>query len=201
MRRAWILIGLVVLSLTACVPQIGQDFGPSIAVVAAPTDFRVEGLADKFQSELGRNSAPSVYSLVSRSRVAFQETHRDMAGSRAPLQAAFIARVFGAEYAVMIAAPVFEREVDEFRVFGVLKREIATKVQLEVVIVDPVTAEVISTYTSGVYQGFRIETVPADEEFVEESKDPDLQLEIERALNEITPGVATDLELVFSREN
>jgi hypothetical protein len=199
MKRVWFLIVLLVLVLSACVPQTQGDSGSSVAVVGAPADFRVEGLADKFQTELERNSAPNVYGFVSRSRVAFQETHRDMAGSRAALQAAFTARAFGAEYAVMIAAPVFEREVDEFRVFDTLKREIVTRVQLEAVIIDPVSAEPISTYTSGVYQGFRVESVPEDEELIEESKDPDLQTEIQRALNEITPGVATDLELLFSR--
>jgi hypothetical protein len=199
MKRLCFLLIALVLLLSACVPQTQGDASPSVAVVGAPTDFRVEGLADRFQTELGRSSAPNVYSFVSRSRVAFQETHRDMAGSRAALQAAFIARAFGAEYAVMIAAPVFEREVDEFTAFGTLKREISTRVQLEAVIIDPVSAEPVSTYTSGVYQGYRVETVPEDEELIEESKDPDLQTEIERALNEITPGVATDLELLVSR--
>jgi hypothetical protein len=197
-RRCFLLVTLVLL-LNACVPQTQGDAGPSVAVVGAPADFRVEGLADKFQTELERNSAPGVYGFVSRNRVAFQETHRDMAGSRGALQAAFIARAFGAEYSVMIAAPVFEREVDEFTAFGTRKREIATKVQLGAVIIDPVSAEPVSTYTSSVYQGFRVESVPEDEELIEESKDPDLQTEIQRALNEITPGVATDLELLFSR--
>ncbi len=170
-----------------------------MAVVGAPADFRIEGLADKFQTQLGRSSALSSYSLVNRSRTSFQETHRDMAGSRAALQAAFTARAFGAEYAVMIAAPVFEREIDEFTVFGTRKREITTKVQVEAVIIDPITAEPVSTYTSGVYQGIRVETIPEDEELVEEREDPELLLETQRALNEIVPGVATDLELLFSR--
>jgi hypothetical protein len=199
MRIAWFLLGIVLLLLTACVPQTRGDAGPSVAIINAPTDFRVEGLADKLETELKRNSAPNVYSFVSRSRVEFQETHRDMAGSRSPLQAAFIARAFGAEYAVTIGAPVFEREVEEFTFFGTLKREITTEVQLEAVIIDPVTADVLATYTSQKYQGLRVETVPEDEELVQKSEDPDLQTEIQRALNEITPGVATDLELFFSR--
>jgi hypothetical protein len=200
MKRIWFFVALVTLVLAACMPPTQTDAGPSVAVINAPTDFRVEGLADKLQTELRRNSAPNVYSFVSRNRVEFQETHRDMAGSRSPLQAAFIARAFGAEYAVTIGAPVFEREVDEFTFFGTLKREITTEVQLEAIIIDPVTAESFATYTSGVYRGFRVETVPEDEELVAESEDPDLQAEIERALNEITPGLATDLELLFSRQ-
>jgi hypothetical protein len=199
MKRFLFLLLLTGLVVTACVPQTQADSRPSVAVVGAPADFRVEGLADKFQAQLERSSAPNVYSFVSRNRTSFQETHRDMAGSRAPLQAAFTARAFGAEYAVMIAAPVFEREVDEFTAFGTRKREITTEVQLEAVVIDPVTSEPLSTYTSRVYQGYRVETVPDDEELVEESEDPDLQAEIGRALNEIVPGVATDLELLASR--
>lgn len=200
MRSIWFFTGIVLFLLTACVPQTQGDAGPSVAVINAPADFRVEGLADELQNELQRSSAPNIYSFVSRNRVEFQETHRDMAGSRSPLQAAFIARAFGAEYAVTIGAPVFEREVDEFTFFDTLKREITTEVQLEAVIIDPVTAEPLATYTSGVYKGFRIETVPEDEELVEESEDPDLQAEIARAFNEITPSLATDLELFFSRQ-
>jgi hypothetical protein len=204
MRGAWFLMGIVlllsVLLLSACVPQTQGDLGPSVAVINAPADFRVEGLADKLQVELGRNSAPNVYSFVSRNRVEFQETHRDMAGSRAPLQAAFIARVFGAEYSVIVSAPVFEREVDEFTFFGTLKREITTEVQLGAVIIDPVTAEPLATYRSGVYQGFRVETVPEDGELVDESEDPDLLAGTQRALNDIAPGLATDLELLCSRQ-
>jgi hypothetical protein len=197
MRRFWSLVFLLGLLVTACVPQ--TDSGPSVAVVGAPAEFRVEGLADRFQTQLERSSPANIYNFVSRNRTSFQETHRDMAGSRAALQAAFTARAFGAEYAVMIAAPIFERELEEFTSFGTRKREIATRVQLEVVIIDPVTSEPLSTYTSGVYQGYRVETIPEDEELVEESEDPDLQAEIGRALNEIVPGVATDLELLVSR--
>jgi hypothetical protein len=196
MKRFFVMILLVFLS--ACVPQQSATL-PSVAVVGAPADFGVEGLADEFQEQLERSSAPNVYSFVSRSRTSFQETHRDMAGSRGPLQAAYTARTFGAEYAVMIAAPVFERDIDEFSVFGTPKREITTQVQLEAVIIDPSTAEPLSTYTSGIYKSYRIETVSEDEELVEESEDPDLQEGIERGLNEIVSGVATDLELLVSR--
>jgi hypothetical protein len=200
MKSVWLFISLLALLLTACVPQAQTDLGPSVAVINAPTDFRVRGLADKLQTELQRNSAPNAYSFVSRSRVEFQETHRDMAGSRAPLQAAFIARAFGAGYSVIVAAPVFERGTEEF-VFGqTLKREVSTEVQLEARIIDPATAEVLSTYRSGVYKGFRVEFFNTDDEVVEEDKDPDLNAGIGRALNEIAPGLATDLELFFSRQ-
>jgi TolB-like protein len=200
MRRVCLFVAVLALLLGACVPQMQIVTGPSVAVINAPTDFRVEGLADKLQTELQRSSAPNVYSFVSRSRVAFQETHRDMAGSRARLQAAFIARTFGAEYAVIVAAPVFEREIKEFVFAQTIRREVSTEVQLEARIIDPVTAEVLSTYTSGVYKGFRVEIFNTDEEIIEESKDPDLNAGIGRALNEIAPGLATDLELLFSRQ-
>jgi hypothetical protein len=200
MRSVWFFSIIILFCLTACVPQTQADVGPLVAVINAPTDFRVEGLADKLETELKRNSAPNIYSFVSRSRVEFQETHRDMAGSRAPLQAAFIARTFGAEYAVIVSAPVFGREVEETEFATSLRREIATRVQLEAAIIDPVTSEVLSSYTSPVYQGFRVEIFNTDDELVEESKDPDLQAGIAQALTTLAPGLATDLELLFSRQ-
>ena len=200
MRSVWFFVTIILFCLTACVPQTQADVGPSVAVINAPTDVRVEGLADKLETELKRNRAPNIYDFVSSSRIRFQETHRDMAGSRAPLQAAFIARTFGAEYAVIVSAPVFEREVEETEFATSLRREIATRVQLEAAIIDPVTSEVLSSYTSPVYQGFRVEIFNTDDELVEESKDPDLQAGIAQALTTITPGLATDLELLFSRQ-
>jgi hypothetical protein len=78
MKRFLFLLMLTGLFATACVPQTQTDSGPSVAVVGAPAEFRVEGLADKFQTQLQRSSAPNIYMLVGRNRTSFQETHRDM---------------------------------------------------------------------------------------------------------------------------
>ena len=98
--------------LTGCVPQL-EDTGPSVALINAPAEGRISGLADKLESRLTQQG-PLAYDFTSSSRVRFGETHRDMSGSRAALQAAFIARTYGAEWAVMIGAPTYEREVLEF---------------------------------------------------------------------------------------
>ncbi|MGL4609847.1 MAG: hypothetical protein ACRCYY_09205 [Trueperaceae bacterium] len=205
MKRFYVLLLFIGTFGTACVPQTQENTTEnttsSIVIINAPTDIRAEGVADKLQTALQAHSAAGSYDFVSRSRVEFQETHRDMAGSRAPLQAAYIARTFGAEYAVIVAAPVFEREVEEITFQRSLRREVETEVQLEARIIDPVTAEVLSTYTSAVYTGFRVERFTEGEDIVEESEDPDLNAEIESAVNEIAPGLATDLELFFSRDH
>jgi hypothetical protein len=193
MRLFWIFIlGLIV----SCVPQL-EDAGPSVALINAPAEGRITGLADKFEGLLIRQGSLG-YDFTMSSRVRFGETHRDMSGSRAPLQAAFIARTYGAEWAVMIGAPTYTREVLEFTFFNTLKRKIFSQVKLEVKIVDPVSAEVMSTYSSNLYTSVRVETV--DGEVIEKDSDPDIQALIDKALVDIVPVVKQDLDTLFGAE-
>lgn len=191
-----LLIICLTLVLASCVPQL-EDTGPSVAIINAPAEARITGLADKLEARL-LQSGPLGYDFTISSRVRFAETHRDMGGSRAPLQAAFIARTYGAEWAVMIGAPTYTREVLEFTLLGTLKRKIFSQVQLEVKIVDPVTAEVMSTYGSKLYTSVRVETV--DGELIEKDEDPDVQALIDKALVDIVPVVKQDLDTLFGAE-
>ncbi len=136
------------------------------------------------------------YTFTASSKVRFAETHRDMSGSRAALQAAFIARTYGAEFAVMIGAPTYEREVLEFTFFKTLKRKIISQVQLEVIIIDPVTAEPLFSYASQLYSAVRVETI--DGEIIEKSRDPDINDLIDRALADIVPVVGQDVNTLFA---
>lgn len=184
---------ILVFMLTGCIPQL-EDTGPSVALINAPAEGRVTGLADKLETLLEKG--PLTYSFTPSSRVRFGETHRDMSGSRAALQAAFIARTYGAEWAVMIGAPTYEREVLEFTFLKVLKRKIVSQIQLEVKIVDPVTAEIMSTYSSELYTSIRVETLEGD--LIEKSQDPDINDLIDRALVDIVPVVRQDLGTLFA---
>jgi hypothetical protein len=192
MRFFWML--LVALCLVSCVPQL-EDAGPSVALINAPAEGRIGGLADKLESRLvGVGSLG--YEFTMSSRVRFAETHRDMGGSRAALQAAFIARTYGAEFAVMIGAPTYEREVLEFSLFKTPKRKIFSQVQLEITIIDPVTAEPLSTYSSNLYSSVRVETILG--ELIEKDQDPDIQALIAKALVDIVPIVRQDLDTLFA---
>lgn len=184
-----LLLGLVII-LTSCMPQL-EDSGPSVALINAPAEGRISGLADLLETHLVK-SGPASYTFTPSSRVRFGETHRDMSGSRAPLQAAFIARTYGAAWAVMIGAPTYQREVIEFSFFNIPKRKIISQVKLEVKIVDPVTSNIMSTYASNLYTSVRIETIEGD--LIEKDHDPDIHRLITQALSDIVPVLRQDLE-------
>jgi hypothetical protein len=82
------------------------------------------------------------------SALRFQETHRDIFGSRAALQAAFIARSQGAVYAVMVG---FDNEGDVVRTSlngNKVEVTLRLKGRASASIVDPTSAEVLATFES-----------------------------------------------------
>ena len=155
------------------------------------------GLANLFQVALQGLSSQSDLGFVSRNRSAFQETHRDFYSSRAPLQAAFTAQAFGAELAVTVGAPLFERHVSVVGGFGARKRLVRVSARLRAMIYDAATAELLSTHDSRRYDAVRVE--PADEDLVELEDDPDVASVLIRGVTDISPGVATDLALLAGR--
>ena len=68
--------------------------------------------------------------------------------------------------------------------------------QLEVVIIDPVTAEPRSTYSSQLYTAVRVETIEG--ELIEKSQDPDIHDLIDKALVDVVPVVRQDLNTLFA---
>jgi hypothetical protein len=150
---------LVLVAVSGCVPAV-QDTRPKIAFVNAPTESRVNGLAETLQTTLQTQETPFGFSRSSA--VRFQETHRDMYGSRAPLQAAFIARSQGAVYAAMVG---FENDGDVVNSsLSGNKVTITLKLNGRAVasIVDPVTANVLASFTSSVITAEGYETVTLD---------------------------------------
>ena len=191
MKQLSLLLLLVL--LTACVPQV--ELGPRAIVVGGPTEYRAAGLADIFQIELRAISSPAELGFVSRGATAFQETHRDMYGSRAARQTAIIARSVGAEMAVLVGAPILRRSVSEVR-GGTPKRIVNTAVQIRVFLLDPMTSDLIATYDSRRYDTVRLEV---NQDLVDEDDDPDLIASLLRATRELAPTVATDLALLAGR--
>ena len=187
------LLLLLSVLLTACVPQL--ELGPRAIVVGGPTEYRAAGLADLFQTELRAVSSPAELGFVGRGSTAFQETHRDMYGSRAARQTAIIARSVGAEMAVLVGAPILSRSVSEVR-GGAPKRIVNTAVQIRVFLIDPTTTELIATYDSRRYDALRLEV---NQDLVDEDKDPDLSASLLRATRELAPTVAADLALLAGR--
>lgn len=157
MKRFGFLLLLVVLFiLTACVPVV-RDTRPKVAFINAPTESRVSGLAEDLEGLI--KEQPTTFGFSRSSAIRFQETARDMFGSRAPLQAAFIARSQGAVYAVMVG---FDNEGDVVRysIDGTrLELTLSLKGRAEASIVDPTTAEVIATFVSSEVVAKQYQTV------------------------------------------
>ena len=184
-----VVIGL---GLGACVPQVNTF--TQVALINAPENNKVEGLAAQLESSLKRNLAPGEVGFVPASRVRYQERARDLRGSQVVSQGAIVARVFGAEYSALISAPVYDRTVFTFRAFNADKRSVTTQLQLEVILVDAASADVTATYTSGLYVNTRLEST--EEELPDKEDDPSLEKLLEKALGDITRPLATDLAAI-----
>ncbi len=187
---------LLLFVLAACVPAVttAEPDKPTVALINAPTELRVDVLADELELALRADPASAAYDFSRSFSVRFQETHRDMYRSRAPLQAAFIARVLGADYAVMIAAPLYEREVKllDFPFAG--KRKINITVELQAQIVDPETALVLASFRSPEIRTLRIESV--DLPLLSKEDDPDFERAREEALQDLAMPLATELAIL-----
>lgn len=186
-----ILLGLALaLGLAGCAPATDGG-GPVLAVINAPADARVPWLADAFERSVADSADRAGVRFASSAAVRFEETHRDFHGSRAPLQASFLARRVGADLAAMLGAPVFEREVVEED--G--DRTVQGTVRLELVFVDPATAEVVGSMPSRSFTGSRTERVETPLPPPEE--DPTMRGLAEEALADLAPhGFALAVDLL-----
>lgn len=182
------IVALSMLLLAACAPATSNP--NKIAVVNAPAENRVLGFAQALQEHL-KNARPApTYTFISDTAARYQESHRDIAYSRAPLQAAFIARATNARYTVMISAPVLDRDV-EVSTRNPLKKTISVNLQLEISIIEPENATQVAHFTSPVYTYTRIEFT--DEDLPDEPDDPTILELLDKALNKLTPHVALEL--------
>jgi hypothetical protein len=159
MKKFSILVSVVLFVLTGCVPAL-RDTRPKVAFINAPTESRVAGLAGGLETLV--KEQPTTFGFSRASAIRFQESARDMYGSRAPLQAAFIARSQGAVYAVMVG---FENEGEVVRsgIDGTrLELTLNLKGRARASIVDPVTAEVLATFVSTEVVAKEYETITLD---------------------------------------
>jgi hypothetical protein len=166
MKQFGFIVFISLLTLTACVPAV-RDTRPKVAFINAPTENRVSGLAEDLEALV--KEQPTTFGFSRSAAVRFQEVSRDMFGSRAPLQAAFIARSQGAVYAVMIG---FENDGDVVRASiegTILELTLSLKGRAEASIVDPTTAEILATFVSSEVVAKQYETIRLE---LPESLDP-----------------------------
>lgn len=156
MKQFSVAFLFILIALTGCVPAL-RDTRPKVAFINGPTESRVSGLAEDLETLI--KEQPTTFGFSRSSAIRFQESSRDMFGSRAPLQAAFIARSQGAVYAVMIG---FENEGEVVRsgLDGTrLELTLNLKGRASASIVDPATAEVLATFVSSEVFAKQYETV------------------------------------------
>jgi hypothetical protein len=181
---------IVVALLSACAPITAEQTGdqPRVALVNAPAEQRVSILADLLTAEMSGVRGCCAFEFVRSSPLRFQETHRDMFGSRAAPQAASIARNLGAEFAVMAAAPVFERTVERFDDGS---RDVRGSVRVRAVVLDPETAEQLAAVGSFTFRDAR--SLGADEPLPEPDEDPLMIVLTEQAAADLAPHLAAVL--------
>lgn len=182
------------LLLAACAPsqQTGEAHA-TIAMMNAPAQSRIEGAADTVQADLeGRADAP--FDFVSAFTMRFLETHNDMFHSRAAPSAARIARTHNADLAIMIGAPVLEREVTESR--DGASRRVDVSVALEAQVVDPRNDAIVQVLRTRTHQGSRVESTALP--LPETEHDPTVQALAERAAPELASSLLAELPYLIS---
>lgn len=174
--------------LSACAPSTQDDLGLQVAMVNAPAGERVSFLADDLQQATISLPDCCRFDFTRPAPLRFQETHRDMFGSRAAPQAASIARNLGAEVAVMASAPRFERIVES--VNG--SREIRGIVRLQATAIDAATGNALGSVGSLTFRRGRLQD--ATEPLPELEEDPLMVALVEEAVEDLAPHLAALLE-------
>lgn len=179
----WLFLAALTLLLSACVPaSVGEEeISPVVAIINAPAEARVSALADTLERWMREIPSCCAFSFTRSQPVRFQETHRDMFGSRAVPQALSLAANLSADLAVMASAPRFERNVESYD--G--GREVSGEVQVRAVLLDVETGERLATVGSLTFRDSR--TVGASETLPSIEDDPTMQLLIERAAEDLAP--------------
>ena len=182
----------VALALAACAPSARDGSRPLVAVMNAPAQSTVRGAAEGVQDVLVADG-DLPFDLVSAFTMRFLESHTDLFHSRAAPSAARIARDQGADLAVMVGAPVLERQVTPSR--DEASRRIDVAVALEAQVVDPQTEAIVQTLRTRTHQGSRVEA--NDSPLPEPSDDPTVQALIAEAAPELARSLAAELPFLF----
>ena len=137
--------------LTACAPALQGEASsgrPSLAVVNGPSELRERGLAERFVGFLQGEPEAQGLGFASPSALRYQERYRDLTGSRAPLQTAFIARSQGAELGLLVGFRAVLSVADLRYRDGVMTVRFGLAGAVEATLVDAASAEVRGEFRS-----------------------------------------------------
>lgn len=183
---------LAALALAACAPSARDETRPLVAIMNAPAQSAVRGAAEIVQDVLFADEGRT-FDLVSSFTMRFLESHTDLFHSQAAPSAARIARNQGADLAVMVGAPVLERDVSLSR--DEASRLVDVSLALEAQVVDPETAAVVQTLRTRTHQGSRVEA--NDVPLPDPSDDITVQALLEDAAPELARSLAAELPFLF----
>ncbi len=182
------LVFLMGALLVACAPAPSRTGTVLVAMMNGPAQSRLPGSADGVQALLERESNPS-FSYVSTFSMRFLETHNDLFHSRAAPSAARIARSQGADLAVMVGAPVLERNVTASR--DGTSRRVDVSLALEAQVVDPRTDAVVQVLRTRTSQGSRVES--NSEPVLPVESDPTVLALRDQAIPEMAAALSAEL--------
>lgn len=188
LTRSSLLPLLLGATLAACAPASAPTGSVLVAVMNGPAQSRLDGSADAVQTILEREPGAS-FAYVSQFTMRFLETHNDLFHSRAAPSAARIARSQGADLAVMVGAPVLEREVTESN--DGRSRRVDVSLALEAQVVDPRTDAVVQVLRTRTLQGSRVESTA--DELVAVDADPTVLALRDQAVPELAAALAAEL--------
>ncbi len=177
-----------VLLLSGCAPSAGNQGGPLVAILNAPSESLLPGSAERLQQAFAKD--PTIgFRLVSGGAMRFQETHNDFFHSRAAGTAGRVARSYGAQIAVMVGAEQLTRDVtvsDDHQT-----RRVEVSVQMKATLVDAATDDVVATQYGVVLQASRRES--NQQPLVDIKFDPDVRALRDQGVDAIGRTVEANL--------
>ncbi len=189
MTRTRILLvaaaGLLAAFLSGCAPTIrltGEP--PLIAVLNAPSQNRLEGSAERLERDM-RTFGPLPFDFVNEQAMRFQEGHNDFFHSRAADSAARVARSYGAPFAVMIGAPVLDRQVVVSK--DQRSRQVTITLQMQATVVDAADGVVRSDLYARQRSTTRVES--NDQRIVALAEDADVAKLRDAGIDDLAPAV------------
>lgn len=194
----WLYL-LVPLLLSACAPALTREVSlrHDAALINAPAEHAFPELAELLEAALAAELAAGEVDFAPHRRLRQLEGVHNLFGFQGINQGAMIAQSSGARYAVLAAAPIFERDVKAIHFLGLPYYHITSRLQLQALIVDARNAEQVHSYRTPVYRSVRLE--PRLKPLPEAVDDPDIRAQLSRGLEALARPLATDLALLAAQ--
>ncbi|MEZ4629738.1 MAG: hypothetical protein R2880_03310 [Deinococcales bacterium] len=192
-------IALLMLSLVlnACLPQVTTgERSQQISLINGPEEQRAPHLKEIFAQLLSRQDPSLDLGFLAASD--YYDSNFHIGGAQTVENASIAFRTLGAGYGLLVGAPIFEREVyyRSTSEYGVNTRVVASKVQVEVIIIDPLNRSKVASFRSGVYEALRLEL--STQALIDPANDDDLKALSTQALGDLLPSVYAQLQQLLA---